>query len=228
MRNHKVAEIKKSCHLADEILAEVVENLRRGKSEIGVAAEIRKLSKSRANGLAFPSIVAFGRNSATPHHSPTERKLKTGNIVKIDLGVKIDGFCSDITRTFFTRKPTDFQRKIYATVLAAQKLGIRKVAIGISGKNLDATVRDFLTRKGFAKNFIHGLGHGVGKRIHQNPKISPKSKSNLKSGDIITIEPGLYFPGKFGIRIEDTVLVGKNGTEVLTSSSRKLKILKIG
>jgi Xaa-Pro aminopeptidase len=223
-----LSKIRESCRLADEIIAEVVRNLQRGKSEIEVAAEIRKLAKLKTNGLAFPPIVAFGKNSATPHHSPTARKLKIGDIVKIDLGVKIDDFCSDITRTFFTKKPTDFQRKIYATVSAAQKLGIRKVTAGISGKNLDAIVRDFLAQKGFAKNFIHSLGHGIGRRIHQNPKISPKSKSSLKNGDAITIEPGLYFPGKFGIRIEDTVLVGKNGAEVLTSSSRKLKILKIG
>ncbi|MCF7836656.1 M24 family metallopeptidase [Candidatus Gracilibacteria bacterium] len=220
-------KIRESCRLADEILAEVVGNLRRDKSEIAVAAEIRKLAKEKTKALAFPSIVAFGKNSAEPHHSPTERKLKVGDIVKIDLGVRIDGFCSDLTRTFFTRKPTDFQQKIYATVSAAQKLGIRKVAAGTSGKALDALVRDSLARKGFAKNFIHSLGHGLGRRIHQNPKISPKSKSSLKNGDAITIEPGLYFPGKFGVRIEDTVLVGKNRAEVLTKFPKKMKVLAI-
>jgi len=220
-------KIRKSCQLADKILFEVIGNLRRGKSEIEVAAEIRKLSRTIANGLAFPPIVAFGRNSATPHHSPTERRLKVGDIVKIDLGVKYEGWCSDITRTFFTREPSEFQEKIYNTVLAAQKLGIQKTTIGISGKNLDTVVRDFLTKESFGKNFIHSLGHGVGKKVHQSPKISPKSKAILKIGDVITIEPGLYFKNRFGIRIEDTVLVEKDGIEILTKFPKKLTVLEI-
>ena len=223
----QIQKILASCQLADKILFEVIGNLRRGKSEIEVAAKIRKLSRTIANGLAFPSIVAFGRNSATPHHSPTERRLKVGDIVKIDLGVKYEGWCSDITRTFFTREPSEFQEKIYNTVLAAQKLGIQKTTIGISGKNLDTVVRDFLTKESFGKNFIHSLGHGVGKKVHQSPKISPKSKAILKIGDVITIEPGLYFKNRFGIRIEDTVLVEKDGIEILTKFPKKLTVLEI-
>jgi Xaa-Pro aminopeptidase len=219
--------IKKSCLLADRILSEIVNNLKKGKSEIEIAKEIRKLAKANQAGLAFPSIVAFGRNSATPHHSPTERKLKIGDIVKIDLGFRVGGFCSDMTRTFFTALPTAFQKEIYQTVLAAQKLGIRKTKIGISGKDLDKTSRDFLIKKGFGKNFIHSLGHGLGKRIHQNPKIGPKSKFILKKGDAITIEPGLYFKNRFGIRIEDTILVGKNEAEILTKFPKKMNVLKI-
>ena len=225
--NLSFTKIRASCQLADEILAEVVGNLRRGKSELEVAAEIRKLAKAKTDGLAFPPIVAFGRNSARPHHSPTERRLKIGDVVKIDLGFRVEGFCSDLTRTFFTAEPTDFQRKVYETVLAAQKLGIRKTKIGISGKDLDAFARGFLAEKGFGKNFVHSLGHGIGRRIHQNPKIGPKSKSTLKLGDVLTIEPGLYFKNRFGVRIEDTVLVGKNGAELLTHFPKKLKILKI-
>ncbi|MFA6458372.1 MAG: M24 family metallopeptidase [Patescibacteria group bacterium] len=232
-------KIRSACKLADAILAEVVGNLRRGKSEMEVAAEIRKLAKTKTDGLAFPPIVAFGKNSAEPHHSPTGRKLKIGDIVKIDLGFRVGGFCSDLTRTFFTAEPTDFQRKIYETVLAAQKLGIRKTRSGITGKDLDAFARNFFEsvtfppfakggQGGFAKNFVHSLGHGVGRRIHQNPKIGPKSKSTLKLGDVLTIEPGLYFKNRFGIRIEDTVSVGKNGAELLTHFPKKLKILKIG
>lgn len=224
----KINNVKKSCLLTDAILAEIVGNLRRGKSELAVAAEIRQLAKTNKVGLAFKPIVAFGRNSATPHHSPTKRKLKIGDIVKIDLGFRVNGFCSDMTRTFFTSEPSDFQKEIYNLILAAQKIGIRKTRIGISGQDLDKIARDFLKRKGFDKNFIHSLGHGLGRRIHQNPKISPKSKSILQIGDTITIEPGLYFPGKFGVRIEDTILIKKNGAEILTHASKKLKILKIG
>ncbi|MFH0834168.1 MAG: M24 family metallopeptidase [Patescibacteria group bacterium] len=223
----KNRNIKKACLLADEILAEVVANLRFGKSEITVAREIRKLIKVKKAELAFPSIIAFGRNSATPHHKPTARKLKRGDIIKIDLGTKVGGFCSDLTRTFFTAKPTDFQKKIYQTVLAAQKIGIAKTRAGVSGKSLDGFARNFLARKGFAKNFIHSLGHGLGRKIHQNPKVGPKSRSILKIGDAITIEPGLYFKNRFGIRIEDTLVVAKNGAEVLTKYPKKLRVLKI-
>ena len=223
----KVAKIRESCRLVDEILAEIVANLRRGRSELTVASEIRKLARTKADGLAFPPIVAFGRNSATPHHSPTARKLKIGDLVKIDLGVRVGGFCSDLTRTFFTAEPSEFQKNIFRIVAAAQKIGIRKVAAGISGRELDEFARKFLAKKGFAKNFVHSLGHGLGRQIHQNPKIGPKSKSILRVGDAIAIEPGLYFPGRFGVRIEDTILVGGNGAEILTSAPRKLKILKI-
>ncbi|MCF7846397.1 MAG: M24 family metallopeptidase [Candidatus Peribacteraceae bacterium] len=223
----KLQKIRNACRIADEILVEVVGNLQRGKSEIAVAREIRELAKKKADGLAFRPVVAFGRNAAEPHHKPAKRRLKVGDIVKIDLGVKVGGFCSDLTRTFFTDKPTEFQKFAYSAVLAAQKLGIRKVRAGISGKDLDASVRDFLERKKLAKHFIHSLGHGLGRKIHQAPKIGPKSKSVLKIGDVITIEPGVYLKNRFGIRIEDTLIVKKNGAEILTKSPKKLKILKI-
>ncbi|MFH0776974.1 MAG: M24 family metallopeptidase [Patescibacteria group bacterium] len=223
----RIKNIRAACLLTDQILAEVVANLRFGKSEIAVAREIRKLTRLNKARIAFPPIVAFGRNSATPHHKPSARKLKRGDIIKIDLGTKVGGFCSDLTRTFFTAKPTDFQKKIYQAVLAAQKIGIAKTRAGVSGKSLDEFARNFLARKGFAKNFIHSLGHGLGRKIHQNPKVGPKSKSSLRIGDTITIEPGLYFRGKFGIRIEDTLVVEKNCAEVLTKYPKKLRVLKI-
>ncbi len=219
--------LRRSCQLADKILAEVVGNLQKGKSEKEVASEIRKLSKSKAGGIAFSPIVAFGRNSATPHHRATIRKLKKGDIVKIDLGVKYHGWCSDITRTFFTAEPTIFQKEVYRSVLAAQKLGIKKAKAGLSGKALDEIVRAFLRKKKLAKRFIHSLGHGIGKKVHESPKISPKSKAFLKINDAITIEPGIYLKNRFGIRIEDTILLKKDGVEILTKFPKKLTVLKI-
>jgi len=222
-----INKIKKSCQIASRILGEVSRNLKIGKTEKEVACEIRQLAKSKAGGIAFQPIVAFGRNSATPHHRPTARKLRKGDIVKIDLGVKFNGFCSDLTRTFFTAEPTKLQRKVYEAVLHAQQIGIRKIKIGMKAKDLDATARDFLAKKGFAKNFIHSLGHGIGRKIHEAPKIGPKSKAILKEGAAITIEPGIYLKGRFGVRIEDTILLKKSSVEILTKFAKKLTVLKI-
>lgn len=220
-------KIRRSCLIASQILREVVSNLQRGKTEKAVANEIRKLTRGKAAGIAFQPIVAFGSNSATPHHRATLRKLKRGDVVKIDLGVKIDGWCSDITRTFFTTKPTALQRKVYEAVLATQVLSIRKVQVRMFTKDLDKVARDCLKEKGFAENFIHSLGHGIGLKVHSTPKIGPKSKATLKVNSVIAIEPGAYLKGKFGIRIEDTILVKKNGVEILTKLPKRLKVLKI-
>ncbi|MBU1089424.1 aminopeptidase P family protein [Patescibacteria group bacterium] len=227
MRVFEIQKIRRSCRLADEILAEIVGNLRRGKSEIDIAREIRRLAKSKSGRIAFQPIVAFGRNSATPHHRPTARRLKKGDIVKIDLGVKYQGWCSDITRTFFTVEPTKLQREVYEAVLRAQQIGIRKIKIGMKAKDLDAAARNFLAKEGFGKNFIHSLGHGIGRKVHTAPKIGPKSKSVLEKKTAITIEPGIYLKNKFGVRIEDSLLVKKNGVELLTKFPKKLTVLKI-
>ncbi len=219
--------IRKSCVIASQILREVVKNLEQGKTEKEVASEIRRLAKSEASGIAFRPIVAFGKNSAIPHHHATERKLKKGDVVKIDLGVKISGWCSDITRTFFTAEPTRLQREVYEAVLAAQLAGIRKTKVGMRAKDLDAVARDFLKEKGLGKYFIHTLGHGLGQKVHTAPKIGPKSKAVLKSGEVITIEPGVYLKNKFGVRIEDSILVKNKSVEILTKFPKKITILKI-
>lgn len=226
MKN-KIQNIRLSCQIVSRILGDVSRNLKSGKTEKEIADEIRRLAKTEADGVAFQSIVAFGRNSAIPHHRPTARKLKKGDVVKIDLGVKFGGFCSDLTRTFFTDEPTRLQRKVYEAVLRAQQIGIRKVKVGMKAKNLDAATRNFLAEKGFARNFSHSLGHGVGRRIHEPPKIGPKSRATLHANDVIAIEPGIYLKGKFGVRIEDSLLVKKNGAELLTKFPKKLTVLKI-
>jgi len=222
-----LSKISKSCEIASQILREVVRDLKVGKSEKEVASEIRRLSKEKAGGIAFRPIVAFGKNSATPHHRATKQKLKKGDVVKIDLGVKYEGWCSDITRTFFTAKPTKLQRGVYEAVLAAQQLGIRKAKVGMRAKDLDAVSRDFLREKGLAKHFIHTLGHGLGKKVHTAPKIGPKSRASLKADKVITIEPGIYLKGKFGVRIEDSILLKANGVKILTKFPKKLTVLNI-
>jgi len=227
MKSADIQNIRKSCEIVTQILFEVSRNLKRKKSEKEVANEIRKLTKTKAHGIAFQPIVAFGKNSAEPHHHPTARELKLGDVIKIDLGVRFNGWCSDLTRTFFTKEPTKLQREIYKIVLRAQQIGIQKIKIGMKAKDLDKVARDFLTKKGFGKNFIHSLGHGVKKKVHAAPKISPKSKSTLKLNDVITIEPGIYLKNKFGVRIEDTILICNSSSEILTHFPKKLTILKI-
>lgn len=248
MKSSELQKIRQSCVIASQVLRTVVGNLQAGKSEKEVASEIRKLANELANGIAFQPIVAFGRNSAFPHHRASERKLKRGDVVKIDLGVKLDGWCSDITRTFFTAKPTALQRKVYESVLAAQKIGIRKAKAGISAKKLDGFVRNYLKsvslpssngacppkpkgrrrgRGGFSKYFPHSTGHGLGQKVHTPPKIGPKSRAVIQAGKVITIEPGVYLKGKFGVRIEDSILVKKSGAEILTHFPKKPTIIKI-
>ncbi|MFH1375429.1 MAG: M24 family metallopeptidase [Patescibacteria group bacterium] len=238
-----IQKIRQSCAIATQILRTVVKNLKAGKSEKQVASEIRKLAKKLANGIAFQPIVAFGRSSAFPHHRTTERQLRKSDVVKIDLGVKLDGCCSDITRTFFTAKPTALQRKVYKAVLAAQLLGIRKVKAGMAAKELDGFVRDYLksvslppfarpersrrAKGDLAKYFTHSTGHGLDRKVHAPPKIGPKSRAVIRTGKVITIEPGVYLKGKFGVRIEDSILVKKNGTEILTHFPKKPTIIKI-
>lgn len=221
-------KIRKSCQLTARILKTVVSNLKAGKSELEVAAEIQILAaKFGAEKLAFDSVVAFGANSACPHAKATKKRLKRGDLVKIDLGVMLDGYASDMTRTFFTAEPNTEQRETYAAVLTAQRQAIASIKSGMKAKNVADSVKAFFTEKKIAKYFTHSLGHGVGLQIHEAPSLSEKSKDVLTSGNVVTVEPGIYFPKKYGIRIEDTVVVKKQGVDILTKFPKNLRVLKI-
>ncbi len=167
---------------------------------------------------AFRFIVAAGSNAAQPHHAPTNRILKSGEPVKIDFGVRHRGWCTDVTRTVFLGRPTAFQRKIYLIVLKAQAAAARKLKLGADTLLVDATARQLITQTGFGKYFIHSTGHAVGRHIHERPFLSPKPRSRLtlRVGDVVTVEPGVYLPGRFGIRIEDMYLITRTGARCLT------------
>jgi len=192
-------------------------------TEIEIAWKIRELGyQFGAEEVSFDPIVAFGKHTAIPHHSPDKTRLKKGDIVMVDIGMKYKGFCSDMTRMIFTATPTKFQKEIYELVLKAQENGINKIASGITGKKADALSRDMIVKKGYGENYGHSGGHGIGLDIHEQPSLAEKYTEKLKENSIITVEPGIYLTGKFGIRIEDIILVKKDKSINLTKISKKL------
>lgn len=177
----------------------------------------------RLNGEAFETIVASGENSSKPHSIPTDRKIADKDIILIDMGCKINGYCSDMTRTIFIGEPSSEQRNIYNIVLENQKMITKEIIDGASIKNLSKSVESNFNLIG--QNLIHSLGHGVGLDIHEYPIINSKNDALLKENMVITNEPGIYIAGNFGVRIEDTILVTKKGSLSLTESNKECIIL---
>jgi Xaa-Pro aminopeptidase len=169
---------------------------------------------------SFNLIIGFGPDSALPHHETSERKLRNNEAVLIDYGCVYGNYCSDITRTYFHGKPDAEFKKVYAIVDAAQKAGLARVRAGVKTRDVDAACRNHIADAGYGQYFIHGTGHGVGLEIHEAPTLNTKSEEVLKAGMAVTVEPGIYLHGKFGVRIEDSVLVTKTGCEILTKMAR--------
>ena len=230
----KLTSIAASCRLLDQALYFIKPLLTPGKTEQQIKRQINRfLKKSGAQGFAFPTIVAFGNHTANIHHRPTNRKLTTNQIVMIDIGVKVGGYCSDATRMFFAGKTQPSWAIAYRQVLHAQQIALnhlrhsgsgRKDSPGVNGAEVDQTVRHYFKKFNLDRHFIHGLGHGIGRAIHQFPRLNPKAKHQVvKPGDVITVEPGLYFKNRFGIRIEDTVLKTRSGYRLLTKFPKDLR-----
>lgn len=210
---NKLQAITKGSQIIDKIFWELFEILKSGKSqtEIQIAQKIKQLAKKfGGSGLAFPPIVSFGRSAVEIHHKPGKNKIGRNNFLMLDYGVKVNDFCSDFTRTLFIGKPTKLHEKIYNVVLRAQLTAIRKVASGKSGDEIDFAARHVINQTGLGKFYIHGTGHGVGKKIHESPSFKANSGDVVKKNDIVTIEPGIYLPNKFGVRIEDMILVSNH------------------
>ncbi|ABP95765.1 MULTISPECIES: aminopeptidase P family protein [Metallosphaera] len=198
------------------------ESLVEGISEIELAGIIDEtMRKGGAEDYAFPSIVAFGENSAEPHHIPCERRLRKGDTVVVDIGAKYNGYSFDSTRTFLYGI-TEKSKRIYDVVLEAQLEAIDAVQEGIEASQIDRIARSRIEKEGFGKLFVHSTGHGVGIEVHESPAISMKSKDILREGMVITVEPGIYFQGELGVRIEDTILVRKGKPEVLETLYKTL------
>lgn len=192
--------------------------------ESELAWTIKKLAHDfGAEDVSFDPIVGFGSHSARPHHEPDHTNLKKGDIVLIDMGVKYKGYCSDMTRMLFTSTPTPKQKEIYNLVLAAQENAIKKIKAGISGINADKLSRDLIDKAGYKEQYGHAGGHGIGLDIHEIPSLSSGYKGPLPENSIVTVEPGIYLEGEFGVRIEDMILVTKSGNKNLTKIPKKLE-----
>lgn len=207
------------CDLFDFLLGFI----RPGQSEAAVAAELEYQARLRgAEGMSFESIVAAGLRSSLPHGRASQAKLPRHGFLTLDFGVILKGYCSDMTRTVCLGKPTLREREVYDTVLAAQEMAVASVAAGVECGAVDEAARSILRQAGMAEAFSHSTGHGVGIEIHEGPRIGAGQKERLRPGMVITIEPGAYFAGEFGVRIEDMVVVTRDGGRVLTNSPKAL------
>lgn len=217
----EVTLIKKAAAFTQKAFLYLEELIYQGLTEKFVAVEAEKFLKLKADlEIAFPAIVAAGKSAAYPHHSPDDTKLRAHQPILIDLGSKYCGYCSDLTRVFFLSKMPLHLKKILDIIKKAQDLSISKIRGGIKISEVDKAARDYIDKKGYSKFFGHGLGHGVGIDVHELPFINSKNQDRLQEGMVITIEPGIYLPGKFGIREENMVLVKSTGAEVLNGHSR--------
>ncbi len=213
--------LKKSCSYADRIIQKVISNFRDFKTESEASAFLEHEARKNGLELSFEPIVASGSNGSMPHHNPSNAKIREGFCV-IDFGVKYKGYCSDITRTIHIGKPAEKEIKIYNMLLKIQKSTISQISFNKKCSELYDYVINNLGK--YKNNFIHGLGHGVGVEIHELPNLTLNSKDRIKDNMVFTVEPGVYFPRRFGIRIEDTVLF-KNKPIVLTKTSKDLLIV---
>ena len=222
----EISCIKRAAAISDVVFSEILSRMRAGISECDVAAEISYLQRQHgAESDSFEAIVASGIRGALPHAKPTPRKIRKGEMVTLDFGCVYRGYCSDLTRTIAFGTPKPAARKIYSIVLDAQRKAIEAARPGLSARLLDATARSFITSKGYGNFFGHGLGHGIGLQIHESPKISSSSADMIRLGNAITIEPGIYIRGIGGVRIEDDVVIRREGPEVITTSPKELIVV---
>jgi Xaa-Pro aminopeptidase len=217
IKNEKEIEsIKKALMIAESVFVDIQKYIRVGISEQEAAWKIEKgMRESGAEGVSFPIIVASGPNSALPHAIPSDRKFKKGEPILFDWGAKIDGYCSDISRTVVIGKPDDVFMKVYNTVLEAQSMAIKEIKPGVGSRTVDGIARSHIEKSGFKGRFGHGLGHGTGLSIHEHPRLSPLKNSVLEPQMVFTVEPGIYIPGWGGIRLENMVVVRENKAEIL-------------
>jgi Xaa-Pro aminopeptidase len=221
----EVERMAAASELADGVFRWALERGLAGRTERDVArgceARIRELGAEPS----FPPIIAAGENGALPHAEPGEREIGKGELVVFDMGAQLDGYCSDGTRTFATGEPSDDAQEVYDLVLAAQLASLGAVRAGAAGKEVDAVAREMISEAGHGDQFGHGLGHGVGLEVHESPRLATTSEDELREGNVVTVEPGIYLPGRFGVRIEDLVVLGADGYRNLSSTPKELQII---
>lgn len=221
--------LREVADLANSALADMIEagELAVGRTEIEVAADLEyRMRKAGSERVSFDTIVASGPNSAKPHHGASNRVIEKGDLVTIDFGAHLKGFNSDTTRTFVMGEANEFSTEIYNIVLKAQLAGVEAAVPGAKLVDVDAACRDIITEAGYGEYFVHSTGHGLGLDVHEAPAAAKTGKGELKEGMTLTIEPGIYVPGKGGVRIEDSLLITAGAPDNLTNLSKELTIIQ--
>lgn len=219
----EISNIKKAQEIAEKAYTELLDFIRPGVTEREIALELNRLMfLYGAEDLSFETIVLAGANTSMPHGVPSDKKVEEGEFVLMDFGAVWNGYHSDMTRTVCVGKPTEEMEKVYNIVLEAQLAALKAAKAGITGTDLDKIARDIIDEAGYGEFFGHSLGHGVGMEIHESPNAAPGYKAPLNAGAVVTVEPGIYLAGKFGVRIEDFVILTENGCENLTKCAKKL------
>jgi Xaa-Pro aminopeptidase len=221
----KLRRVKDEAELAAKVWRWSLERGLAGRSELEVAQSAEARMREQGAEPSFPTIVAAGPNGALPHAEPGEREIGRGELVVFDMGAKLDGYCSDGTRTFATGELDETAREAYEAVREAQAAALLAVKAGARGEDVDAVARELIAAAGHGERFGHGLGHGVGLEVHEEPRLSPRSEDVLAPGEVVTIEPGIYLPGQLGVRIEDLVVVTAEGHRNLSGLPKELQLV---
>jgi Xaa-Pro aminopeptidase len=222
----EVERMRAAAELADRALQQLLEQGLVGRTERDAALTLEMaMRRSGAEHVSFEPIVAAGAHGALPHAGPREVEIERGQLVVIDWGAQLDGYCSDCTRTVAAGEPDLDAREVYALVLEAQLAGLAAVRPGAQCRDVDAAARDLIDGAGHGQRFGHGLGHGVGLDIHEEPRLSQSGEGSLQVGNVVTVEPGIYLPGRFGVRIEDLVVVADDACRILTGLPKDLMVI---
>lgn len=222
----ELERMRRAQRIAEGALTEVLNDIRPGITEQFLAARLTFLMRcGGAENVSFDPIVISGANTSMPHGVPSEKTVEAGDFVTMDFGALHRGYCSDMTRTVAVGHVTDEMARVYGTVLAAQKAGIAAARAGIAGAAVDRAARDVIAAAGYGPYFSHSFGHSLGVEIHESPNASPANSQPLPAGAVVSAEPGIYLPGKFGVRIEDVVIIGEEGCENITAAPKDLLIL---
>jgi len=223
----EIEKLRKAAKLADEVMGETIEYICPGITERDIKKKIEELFIQKgADGLSFESIVASGPNSSMPHYCEDSRAIQKRDIVILDLGCKYKGYCSDTSRTVFVGGITDEEKKVYDIILRANKAGEKMAKQGVKAEDVDKASRDVIRKEGYGEYFINRTGHGIGFSVHEQPYIKAGNKQILEKGMVFSIEPGIYIPNKFGMRIEDIVVIRVDGPEVLNNFTKEIILIK--
>jgi Xaa-Pro aminopeptidase len=221
----EIGRIAAAAELTDDVYRWALDRGLAGRTERDVARDCEARLRELDAEPSFPPIIAAAENGALPHAEPGDREIGPGELVVFDMGAQLDGYCSDCTRTFATGDPGQEAREVYDLVLTAQLAGLGAIRAGASGKEVDAVAREIIAEAGHGDQFGHGLGHGVGLEVHESPRLATTSEDELREGNVVTVEPGIYLAGQFGVRIEDLIVLTDDGYRNLSGMPKELQIV---